>query len=217
MLPAENRQARLTSSQSIPQSDLRRRHLAPKILRDADCSRWRPHVPDLMRPLHRAPRGPPPPLSRGRMQFNASLPAVYIYSGSNYAVRHEGKQSCPVKQKRWRNSRPRCVMTTFRSRRSPSPRPASSTPSAWCCSARPCRGARSSTITCIMSATARAPCSAQASARPARRARRSPTARSRMRSSSTIFASPRPACIPAPPCSPARSPRPKKPRSAARI
>ena len=52
----------------------------------------------------------------------------------------------------------------------------------------------------------------QASAMPARRARRLPTARSRTRSSSTIFASPRPACIRAPPCSPARSPRPKKPR-----
>ena len=105
-----------------------------------------------------------------------------------------------VKPKRWRSSRPACATRTFRRRPSPSPRPASSIPSASCCSARRCRGAKSSTITCSTSAPAARPSSTQAFAAPARRARPLPTAPSRMPSSSTICASRRPACIPAPPC-----------------
>src|ERR1700677_810809 len=77
MLPAENRLARFTSSQAIPQPNLRRRHPAPKILRDSDCSCWRSHLPNLMRPLHHASHGPPPPLSRGRKQSATQFTYAY--------------------------------------------------------------------------------------------------------------------------------------------
>ena len=116
------------------------------------------------------------------------------------SIAEQAETSWRVKPKRWRSSRPACATRTFRRRPSPSPRPASSTPSASCCSARRCRGAALSTITSNTSAPAARPSSTQAFAAPARRARPSPTAPSRTPSSSTICASRRPACIPAPPC-----------------
>ena len=208
MLPAKNRLARLTSSQAIPQPDLRRRHPAPKILRDADCSRWRSHVPNLMRPLHRASRGPPPPLSRGRMLYTLCCP-------HNYAGPHEGT-IMPGETKALAE-----FAAEFRYDDIPQPAVAIA------------KACIIDTVGVVLfgstlpwskivddyvhhTGTGASSILDKASARPARRAPLSPTARSRMRSSSTICASPRPACIPAPPCSPAHSPRRKKPRSAAR-
>ncbi len=72
MLPAKDRLTGHAFSQPAPQPRLRRRHSAPKTLCGADNFRRRSHVPNLLRPLHRPSGGPPPPLSRGRMKFNAS-------------------------------------------------------------------------------------------------------------------------------------------------